>query len=484
MRRVPADLAKLRAAHDHAATYASPSTYPASPAVYRSPNPAAFASMFGASPADLAAMRRGADASSSASVNADPSRFDDMYGASPAQLTKMRAAHAAGNYASVSSSSHASYSSAHAPLSASSDRFVVVDIVAKDEADAREKILAICLEQTVELPESLVPEGTWIREHVVGKLESLTKGEGLGGSWRCEISYHADTAGGEMTQLVNVIFGNTSMKEGVMVADVRMPPGVLRDYPGPKFGVEGLRRLVGVPEGQVMLMTALKPMGSSTAELARMAYEFAKGGIDIIKDDHGLADQPYSRYDERIRACAKAVARANAETGRRCVYAPCVCAPAHLVISRAHAARRRRRRRGADDPRDHRHGHHEGTRRGYEFRAAHHLPPGDAGRDARRREQVARGGFLARGVARRAAPAGGSRHDHLPVVRWKVRVLGGRVQGYFAREQAGDGHVPRDLPHARRRHDGWSAWPRWLRRSAQTSACSSAGPSWVTRPIS
>ena len=75
------------------------------------------------------------------------------------------------------------------------------------------------------------------------------------------------------------------------------------------------------------------------AELARMAYEFAKGGIDIIKDDHGLADQPYSRYDERVRACAKAVARANQETGRRCVYAPCVCAPAHLVISRAHAAR-------------------------------------------------------------------------------------------------------------------------------------------------
>ena len=336
----PADLAKLRAAHDHAATHASPSAYPASPAVYRSPNPAAFASMFGASPADLAKMRQGLASSSSTpgGAAADPSRFDDMYGASPAQLTKMRSV--AGAHDASTSSSYGAYTSAHAPLSASSDRFAVVyDVIASDEKDARDKILAICLEQTVELPASLVPEGSWIREHVVGKLESLTKGEGLGGSWRCEISYHADTAGGEMTQLVNVIFGNTSMKEGVMVADVRMPPGVLRDYPGPKFGVEGLRKLAGVPDGAVMLMTALKPMGSSTAELARMAYEFAKGGIDIIKDDHGLADQPYSRYDERIRACAKAVDRANQETGRRCVYAPCVCAPAHLVISRAHAAR-------------------------------------------------------------------------------------------------------------------------------------------------
>jgi ribulose-bisphosphate carboxylase large chain len=172
----------------------------------------------------------------------------------------------------------------------------------------------------------------------VGRLEKLEKGAGLRGSWRCEVSYHADTAGGEITQLINVVFGNTSMKEGVMVADLRLPPAVLSAYPGPKFGVEGLRRLVGVPRGP-MIMTALKPMGSSVAELAKMAYAFAKGGIDIIKDDHGLADQPWAPYDERIKACAAAVARANAETGRRCIYAPCVCAPAHLVIPRAHAAR-------------------------------------------------------------------------------------------------------------------------------------------------
>jgi ribulose-bisphosphate carboxylase large chain len=62
---------------------------------------------------------------------------------------------------------------------------------------------------------------------MVGRLERLTAGAGLGGSWRAEVSYHADTAGGEITQLINVIFGNTSMKEGVMVADVRMPASVL-----------------------------------------------------------------------------------------------------------------------------------------------------------------------------------------------------------------------------------------------------------------
>jgi hypothetical protein len=42
-------------------------------------------------------------------------------------------------------------------MAADSDRFIVVyDIVAADDTDAREKVLAICLEQTVELPEALV----------------------------------------------------------------------------------------------------------------------------------------------------------------------------------------------------------------------------------------------------------------------------------------------------------------------------------------
>jgi ribulose-bisphosphate carboxylase large chain len=216
-------------------------------------------------------------------------------------------------------------------------------LLAPCEAAAREKVLEICLEQTVELPASLVPEGTWIREHVVGRLESLTKPKTgpharRPDAWNAIVSYHADTAGGELTQLVNVIFGNTSMKENVMVVDIELPRTMLREYPGPRFGVHGLRRLLRVPEGP-LVMTALKPMGLSSQELAEIAYGFAKGGIDIIKDDHGLADQPYSPYDERVRMCAAAVARANAETGRNVLYAPCINAPAHLIISRAHAAR-------------------------------------------------------------------------------------------------------------------------------------------------
>jgi ribulose-bisphosphate carboxylase large chain len=87
------------------------------------------------------------------------------------------------------------------------------------------------------------------------------------------------------------------------------------------------------------LVVALKPMGLSAAALADLAYALALGGIDLIKDDHGLANQPFSPFEERIGRCAEAVQRANRETGRRSAYLPNVTAPATDIIGRAGAAR-------------------------------------------------------------------------------------------------------------------------------------------------
>jgi ribulose-bisphosphate carboxylase large chain len=66
-----------------------------------------------------------------------------------------------------------------------------------------------------------------------------------------------------------------------------------------------------------------------------LAYRFALGGIDIIKDDHGLADQPFAPFRERVERCAAAVARANRETGLSSLYMPNVTGPAQGLIDNA-----------------------------------------------------------------------------------------------------------------------------------------------------
>ena len=167
---------------------------------------------------------------------------------------------------------------------------VTYTIAERDEPAARAIVDALCLEQTVELPLELVPPGTWIHEHVVGKCESLRrsawqpKSKGANTAfettttttqrpphrphrqsaltrWEAVVRYHDNTTGGEIPQLLNVLFGNTSIKENVMVTDLALSPSLLSSFFGPRHGVRGLREILGVPRGP-MLMTALKPMGS------------------------------------------------------------------------------------------------------------------------------------------------------------------------------------------------------------------------------
>lgn len=214
------------------------------------------------------------------------------------------------------------------------ERFLVTYRLTGPEQDALSRAQDICLEQTVEFPRELVPPG-FIKDHVVGRIESFSPVEE---SFQASISFAVDIAAGELTQLLNVIFGNISIKPGYRVEEIQLPPSLLNLFKGPRFGRHGLRNWLKVFD-RPLLFTALKPMGLSAQDLADLAYRFALGGIDIIKDDHGLTDQPYAPFTERIVRCAEAVQRANQQTGQNCIYVPNITAPSGQVLKRAHQAK-------------------------------------------------------------------------------------------------------------------------------------------------
>jgi ribulose-bisphosphate carboxylase large chain len=80
-------------------------------------------------------------------------------------------------------------------------------------------------------------------------------------------------------------------------------------------------------------------MGLSSKELADLAYQFVLGGMDIIKDDHGLSDQSCSPFEERVLLCAAAVQKGIRETGQPCLYIPNITAPHSEVLKRARIAK-------------------------------------------------------------------------------------------------------------------------------------------------
>ncbi|MGC1379005.1 MAG: RuBisCO large subunit C-terminal-like domain-containing protein [Anaerolineales bacterium] len=221
----------------------------------------------------------------------------------------------------------------HLPVSGS--RFRAVYQLQGDADTARARALDICIEQTIEYPAELVPAGD-IRDHVFGQVESLDPLED--GSWRAVISYADETSGYELPQLVNVLFGNISMKPGIRLVELDLSEGILTRFKGPRFGVAGLRTKIGV-FGRPLLATAAKPMGLNAAQLAAMAHELALGGMDIIKDDHGLGDQPFAPFKERVTRTAEAIAEANVQTGGHTLYMPNVTGPFETMLERIHFAK-------------------------------------------------------------------------------------------------------------------------------------------------
>ena len=203
------------------------------------------------------------------------------------------------------------------------DRFTVTYRVTPDdtrsiEAHAKD----ICIEETVEIPEDAVPASHW-EQGIVGRIESITERDGQPTDYDVRISYRVDITNNEIPNLLNVVFGNISIRRGIKVIDIAFTDEQVKAFGGPRFGTDGLRKALNV-FGRPLATTAIKPLGLSARELATLCGGYARGGLDIIKDDHGLIDQHFHPFEERVARIQEAVREANAKTGRITHYYPMV----------------------------------------------------------------------------------------------------------------------------------------------------------------
>jgi ribulose-bisphosphate carboxylase large chain len=220
-------------------------------------------------------------------------------------------------------------------LTLSGDRFTVTYTITSAQQDAENRVEGISREQTVEFPRDLVPDGP-IRDEIIGRIESI---ETIDPSrCRATISYASEIVSAELPQFINVLFGNISIQPGIRIERFDLPETMLQQFRGPRFGQPGWREILNIHH-RPLLCTALKPMGLSAESLAEYAHKFALGGIDIIKDDHGLANQTFCTFEERVQRCSDAVASANQETGLNTLYTPNITGPTDKMIARARFAK-------------------------------------------------------------------------------------------------------------------------------------------------
>ena len=117
-----------------------------------------------------------------------------------------------------------------------------------------------------------------------------------------------------LSSVVGNVFGFKAVS-ALRIEDMRIPLALVNSFPGPKFGIAGVRKILGVKDRPMTGSTAKPKLGNSPKEHAYIAYSTLRGGIDTVKDDENLNSQSWSNFYKRADETLKAVNKAEKETG-------------------------------------------------------------------------------------------------------------------------------------------------------------------------
>ena len=139
-------------------------------------------------------------------------------------------------------------------------------------------------------------------------------------AWVIQIGFPISNFSVQFAMTLTAAVGNISGEGKLKLVDLAFPKCWIDEFEGPKFGVEGVRELLGVPE-RPLVNNMIKPCCGLTPETtARLAYEVAVSGVDIIKDDELIANAAYSPIEVRVKKVMEALKRADDEKGEKTLY--------------------------------------------------------------------------------------------------------------------------------------------------------------------
>ncbi|TQS77924.1 MAG: ribulose 1,5-bisphosphate carboxylase large subunit [Candidatus Methanarcanum hacksteinii] len=142
---------------------------------------------------------------------------------------------------------------------------------------------------------------------------------------------------GAVPQILSVIAGNLFGLESIgklRLEDVFFPKSMLKEFKGPKFGIEGIRKELDRPK-KPLVGTIVKPkIGLPPKEFADYVYEAGKGGLTNSKDDETLVDQTFCPIEDRTVAVAEALDRLESE-GHKMMHAINISTAGHKILELA-----------------------------------------------------------------------------------------------------------------------------------------------------
>jgi 2,3-diketo-5-methylthiopentyl-1-phosphate enolase len=232
-----------------------------------------------------------------------------------------------------------------------------------DGIDRRKYLIATyCVEDTVPdadfldhfaLIQQMILEGstgTWaevkeetpeVRDKLSGKLVGYYEVPAPEGVKKAvvQFAFSTDAWGGDVPMMLLSFAGNCfAYSPKLRLLDVCFPELLVKQFHGPKFGVEGIRQLLNV-EKRPLILHIIKPkMGMTAEQTADQAYQTAIGGVDMIKDDEMMSETYNCKFEDRLKAVTAALDKAEKKTGKKVIYFTSVTDEVNKVHEKARNA--------------------------------------------------------------------------------------------------------------------------------------------------
>ena len=141
-----------------------------------------------------------------------------------------------------------------------------------------------------------------------------------------------------LSSIAGNVFGMKCIK-GLRLEDIKVPSKLLKSFPGPRYGIEGYRKMMKVKD-RPLVGTIVKPkLGLKTKDHAKVAYDSWIGGCDLVKDDENLSSQKFNPFEKRAAKTLEMCDKAEEETGEKKGYLINVTAESMKMLKRADLAK-------------------------------------------------------------------------------------------------------------------------------------------------
>lgn len=136
-----------------------------------------------------------------------------------------------------------------------------------------------------------------------------------------KIAYPTVNFSPDLPAILTTVFGKLSLDGKIKLLDLQFSNELKSFFPGPRFGIDGLREKLNVYDRPLLMSIFKGVLGKDMDFLTSQLREQALGGIDIVKDDEILFENRLTPFEARITEGKEVLRQVYEETGHRTLYA-------------------------------------------------------------------------------------------------------------------------------------------------------------------